>query len=45
MVDHEYLSKQGDFKNSMQTRSNHDKGELGCVPEPLLKRYEKDIKD
>ena len=45
MVNHGYLSKQGDFKKiACQTRSNHDKGELGCIPEPLLKRYQKVIK-
>ena len=41
MVDHGYLGKQGDLKKKIacQTRSNHNKGELGCVPERFLKRY------
>ena len=31
-------------KIACQTRSNHNKGELGCVPEPLLKHHQKGSK-
>ena len=31
-------------KTACQTRSNHNKEELGCVPEPLLKHYHKTSK-
>ena len=45
MINWGYLGRLMWFqKIACQTRSNHNKGELGCVPEPLLKHHQKGSK-